>query len=92
MEKIIVSKRSETDYLVRVESSSTTEHAVTLSSGYYQQLTGGEITPEALIRASFEFLLQREPNTSILRSFELPVISRYFPDFENRIRDYFKNG
>lgn len=89
MEKIVVNKSSETNYLVRVESSSTTEHHVTLTSGYYHKLTGGKVTPEVLIRASFEFLLQRESNTSILRSFELPVISRYFPEFENSIGDYF---
>jgi hypothetical protein len=35
---------------------------------------------------SFEFLLEREPNTSILRSFDLSVISQYFPEYENEIR------
>jgi hypothetical protein len=34
----------------------------------------------------FEFLLQRESNTSILSSFELPVIGRYFPEYEDEIR------
>ena len=35
--------------------------------------------PEELIRASFKFLLEREPATSILREFSLDIISQYFP-------------
>ncbi len=31
---------------------------------------------------SFEFLLEREPATSILRRFSLDVIGDYFPDYE----------
>ncbi len=37
-------------------------------------------------RASFEFLLEREPATSILREFSLDVISRYFPGYPAEIR------
>lgn len=40
-----------------------------------------DATPEALLRASFVFLLEREPKTAILRRFELPVIERYFPEY-----------
>ena len=32
------------------------------------------------IKESFRFLLEREPNTSILRSFHITDISRYFPN------------
>ncbi|MCK9894850.1 hypothetical protein [Frankia sp. AgB32] len=35
----------------------------------------------ALVRASFEYLLTRESARSILRSFELSTISRYFPTY-----------
>lgn len=41
--------------------------------------------PSDLVRRSFEFLLAREPKESILRSFELPVIGRYFPEYERSI-------
>jgi hypothetical protein len=34
-----------------------------------------------LVRASFEFLLEREPATSILRRFSLDVIGDYFPEY-----------
>jgi hypothetical protein len=41
---------------------------------------------QALVEASFRFLLEREPRESILRRFELPVIGRYFPEYEAEIR------
>jgi hypothetical protein len=84
---IKVEKTGDEIYKVTVKSVSTTSHTVTLSDSYYQKLTGGKMTPEELIRKSFEFLLEREPNTSILRSFELPVIGRYFPEYERVIGD-----
>jgi hypothetical protein len=37
---------------------------------------------EDLVRDSFAFLLEREPRGSILREFDLSVISRYFPDYD----------
>jgi hypothetical protein len=84
---IKVEKTGDEIYKVTVKSVSTTSHTVTLSDSYYQKLTGGKMPPEELIRKSFEFLLEREPNTSILRSFELPVIGRYFPEYERVIGD-----
>jgi hypothetical protein len=42
--------------------------------------------PKALVEKSFAFLLVREPNTGILRSFDLPVIGRYFPEYESTIK------
>ena len=39
-----------------------------------------------LITESFRFLLEREPNTSILRSFHITDISRYFPNTNVEIR------
>jgi len=31
---------------------------------------------------AFQFLLEREPNTAILKTFDLPDIAHYFPEFE----------
>jgi hypothetical protein len=47
-------------------------------------------TPEELLEAAFEFLLEREPKESILRRFELPVIERYFPEFPNAMAARFR--
>jgi hypothetical protein len=38
------------------------------------------------VKTSFEFLLEREPASPILRTFGLDVISRYFPDYPAEIR------
>jgi hypothetical protein len=45
-----------------------------------------DATPERLLEASFEFLLEREPASSILSRFALPVIERYFPKYPREIR------
>lgn len=73
-------------YTVTVEDATTTSHSVTLEQAVYQELTGGNVTPEQLIEASFEFLLERESNTMILASFDLPLIGNYFPEYEQEIK------
>ena len=47
---------------------------------------GGKATAERLVQASFEFLLEREPKESILRSFSLSDIEHYFPEYPKQIR------
>ena len=74
-------------FKVVVEDATTTTHTVTVNPDYYIKLTGGRVSVETLIRKSFEFLLEREPNTSILRSFDLPIIDRYFPEYESTIKE-----
>ena len=71
---------------VMVEDRAITTHTVTVKPNDYQHLTEGAIPVEKLVENSFEFLLQRESNTSILRSFDLMVIGRYFPEYEKTIR------
>ena len=70
------------------ERGSATEHRVSLSRDYHVKLTQGCATPEQLVEASFRFLLERESKESILRSFEMPVIAQYFPEYEQRIGNY----
>jgi hypothetical protein len=72
-------------YLVRVtEGGSETQHEVTL--GDAADLAAGYPSENDFVRACFEFLLAREPKEQILRRFEIPVIARYFPEFEREIR------
>ena len=74
-----------TAHVTVAERGSSSSHAVTIDEGYYEQLTDGEFSPEQLVETSFEFLLEREPKESILSSFDLPTISRYFPEYERDI-------
>jgi hypothetical protein len=70
--------------VVTVRDRSTTSHRVHISRAE-QERYGGEDVAD-LVRRSFEFLLEREPNTSILREFELSEIERYFPEYARAIR------
>jgi len=67
------------------EADGAGEHVVTVDRATLDDLAPGA-TPDALVAASFEFLLEREPAGSILRSFELPIIGRYFADYPDEIR------
>ena len=62
-----------------------TDHEVTVQAADLARLAPGATDPDDLVRRSFAFLLAREPNTSILRRFDLMVIGTYFPDYEREV-------
>ena len=82
---IKVEKKNQKEFTVKVEGK---EYNVGLDDEYWQDLTGGKIAKEELIKKSFEFLLEREPKESILSRFNLRIINQYFPEFEEEIRTY----
>ena len=85
MAEITVRPSGEGRFEVRVEEDgSSTEHEVTVSAEDLERLGSGR-TPETFVRDCFEFLLAREPKESILRSFDVSAIGRYFPAFEREI-------
>jgi hypothetical protein len=61
------------------------DHDVRVARRDFQRLAPGAATPDDLVRRSFEFLLAREPRQSILAAFDLPLIGRYFPEYEATI-------
>ena len=67
------------------DDGSATEHDVTLSRADHERVGSGYPRPETFIQACFEFLLEREPKESILRSFDISQISTYFPEFDREI-------
>jgi hypothetical protein len=72
--------------LLTDDDGSATEHEVAVAPDDLARLAPGADDPADLVRRSFVFLLAREPKESILRSFDLPVIGRYFPEYEREIR------
>ena len=73
--------------LVRVrEGPFATEHRVTVAAVDLARLDPATADAERLVRAAFDFLLEREPASAILRSFDLAVIGRYFPGWEHDVR------
>lgn len=74
-------------FFVRVDDGSTqSTHTVTVSDEDYERLGSAYGSKEAFLTACFEFLLEREPKESILSTFDVSVIPRYFPGFEDEIR------
>jgi hypothetical protein len=85
VQDIVVKQTAPGVFEVSVGGRSPTTHRVTAPEEYVRSLTGGRAPGIELLRKSFEFLLEREPNTSILRTFELSVIQQYFPEYEQII-------
>jgi len=83
---------------ITVESSGGTVYRVIVKQGKNETKHEVTVTPddvaryapgtdaERLLEASFQFLLEREPASSILSRFALPVIERYFPEYPRVIR------
>ena len=74
-------------YEVVVEGEVETTHRVHMSQEYYRHLCSATVTHEYVLIEAFRFLLEREPNTSVLPEFDVMDISRYFPEFEAVIMD-----
>lgn len=72
--------------LVIVRNGAETRHRVRVLPADLERLAPGAPDPAGLVRASFGFLLEREPKESILPAFDLAIISRYFPEYEREIR------
>lgn len=87
MVMIRVEPAGDVKYRVTVEDGNgRTTHTVTATPQDVGRYAPEGTSPERLIHASFEFLLARESASSILPSFALPVIERYFPEYPRVIR------
>jgi hypothetical protein len=71
---------------IRESDRTVSEHEIRVGPGDLAHLAPGASEPIALVERSFAFLLEREPPTSILRTFDLPVIGQFFPAYEATIR------
>ena len=60
-------------------------HRVTVPEDLLAELRRPEDDLEGVVRESFEFLLEREPSSSILPEFSLDVIPNYFPEFKEEL-------
>jgi len=85
---ILIKELSDEEFQVTVNATNSTSHNVTLTDDTNQNLTNGKVSKKQLIEFSFKFLLEREPNTSILSSFELSVISGYFPEYIKTVKEW----
>ena len=85
---VFIKKETEDVFSVTVSSGTTTTHKVTVTDDALRDLTGNSVTKTSLLEFSFKFLLEREPNTSILSSFDINIISKYFSDYREEVRQW----
>jgi hypothetical protein len=74
-----------TFFVIISDESSSTEHKVILQRVNYHDLAHSDVTPNDLVKKSFEFLLDREPKESILNEFDLMEIMHYFPEYKEKV-------
>jgi hypothetical protein len=60
-------------------------HSIAFTRADFQRLAASGEAPESLVRRSVDYLLAREPKESILKSFALTDIGRYFPEYEREL-------
>ena len=89
--KIAVRRAGESFEVTVSEGASVTRHRVTAREGALARLAP-DVAPEEALAAAFRFLLDREPKESILMSFDVGVISSYFPEFERSLAGYLSGG
>ena len=83
---ISIKKLSDDVFEVIVTKTSKTTHTVKVTDQSLTDLTDDNATKAQLLKFSFTFLLEREPNTSILSSFDIEVISKYFSNYKDEVR------
>ena len=79
------------DYVCEVsvdDAGQHSRHAVTVKRADLERWAGGTERQdvEDLVTRSFAFLLEREPPSAILATFDLSVIQRYFPEYDSAFR------
>jgi hypothetical protein len=69
-----------------VEGGLYTGHRVRVPEEFLDEWFPSGVDEKQLVRASFEFLLEREPATSILTDFGLDRIGDFFPEYLDELR------
>ena len=84
----IIENLSDDVFTVTVSEETTTTHRVTVTDAALHELTSGHVSKVSLLEFSFQFLLDKEPNTAILSSFDINVISKYFANYKEKVRNW----
>ena len=86
--ELLITELSIDKFEVTVKADQLTKHVVTVTDQMLLNLTNNKISKEELLNFSFNFLLEREANTSILSKFDIIVISKYFPEYITKVENY----
>ena len=88
--ELLITELSKDKFEITVKADQLTKHVVTVTDQMLLNLTNNKISKEELLNFSFNFLLEREANTSILSKFDIIVISKYFPEYLSKVENYCK--
>ena len=83
--ELLIAELSKDKFEITVKADQLTKHTVSVTDQMLLNLTNNKTSKEELLNFSFNFLLERESNTSILSSFDLTVISKYFPEYTKKV-------
>jgi len=86
--ELLITELSMDKFEITVKADQLTKHVVTVTDQMLLNLTNNKISKEELLNFSFNFLLEREANTSILSKFDIIVISKYFPEYITKVENY----
>jgi len=75
------------DVVVR-DARSESRHRVTIEADDAARWAGLGADAALCVEAAMRFLLDREPKESILAAFDMRVIRRYFPEFDDAFPGY----
>ena len=86
--ELLITELSKDKFEITVNADRITKHVVSVTDQMLLNLTNNKISKEELLNFSFNFLLEKEPNTSILSKFDIIVISKYFPEYISKVENY----
>ena len=85
--ELLINELSKDKFEITVKANQITKHVVYVTDKMLFNLTKNKISKKELLNFSFNFLLERETNTSILSSFDITLISKYFPEYPRKVSD-----
>ena len=86
--ELLITELSKDKFEITVNADLIIKHVVSVTDQMLLNLTKNKISKEELLNFSFNFLLEREPNTSILSKFDIILISKYFPEYISKVENY----
>ena len=75
------------DVIVR-DARGESRHQVTMQADDSERWAKLAAEPSRCVEAMMRFLLDREPKESILNAFDMRVVRRYFPEFDDAFLGY----
>jgi hypothetical protein len=75
------------DVIVR-DPRGESRHRVTIQADEARRWAKFGAEPSDRVKAAMRFLIDREPKESILSAFDMRVVRRYFPEFDDALPGY----